>query len=171
MSAPAFDVAPLAAQAFPGFACGNGALDRYLSQQAATDVRRGHAACFLAVEAKSGKPAGYYTLSAVDILLPDLPEKLARGLRGRPLLPVARLGRLAVDRSFQGRGLGAALLVDAARRCLQSQVPVFALLSEARSLEAKTFCRRHGFLPLGSANGRLFAPLASFAALLNAPDL
>ena len=55
--------------------------------------------------------------------------------------PVAVLGRFAVDRSFQSRGLGRALLRDAAKRVLQAAdiVGIRGLIVHAISLEAKAF--------------------------------
>ncbi len=49
-------------------------------------------------------------------------------------MPVFRLGRLAVDKSMQGQGLGAQLLLSAGKRCIQAalQVGGVALLIDAK---------------------------------------
>jgi GNAT superfamily N-acetyltransferase len=59
------------------------------------------------------------------------------------------LGRLAIDRNWQGRGLGADLLRDAALRVLAAgeAIGVRAVLVHAISPEAKVFYERHGFRP------------------------
>jgi GNAT superfamily N-acetyltransferase len=57
-----------------------------------------------------------------------------------------------VDRAFQDRGLGAALLADAARRAL--------------SAAPAAFYRHHGFQPLASAPQSWFLPLATAAKAL-----
>ena len=64
-------------------------------------------------------------------------------------VPVALLGRLAVDRQWQGRGLGAALLRDAVLRVVGAAgtIGVRALLVHAISDEAKAFYERWGFRP------------------------
>ena len=64
-------------------------------------------------------------------------------------VPVMVIGRLAVASSFQGRGLGRALLRDAVLRTLQAAdiVGIRALLVHAVSEEAKRFYERCGFRP------------------------
>ncbi|MGN6032509.1 MAG: GNAT family N-acetyltransferase [Thermomicrobiales bacterium] len=151
------------------FSCGIEALDRYLKQQASQDVSRRAAACFVAVEADdaNGSVIGFYTLSASAIPLPDLPEALVKKLPRYPTVPVALIGRLAIDQRAQGRELGAALLGDAARRVVQADIMAYALVVDAKDANAEAFYAHHGFLPLPSASGsRLFLPLASIARAL-----
>ena len=133
-----------------GFTCGVAALDHYLARQASQDVRRRVSACYVAVEIASGKVAGYYTLAAAGVPLTGLPEELARGLPRYPSVPVARVGRLAVERSFHGQKLGGALLADAAVRAMRSEVAVFALVVDAKDEAAVAFYRHHGFETFGS---------------------
>jgi GNAT superfamily N-acetyltransferase len=100
------------------FRCGEDALDRYFQTQVTQDIRRHIANCFVAVEAIAGTIAAYYTISAASIPLVDLPPDETRRLPRYPTVPAVRIGRLAVDQRFHGRGLGAALLADAATRAL-----------------------------------------------------
>src|SRR5271157_5804280 len=92
------------------FHCGEEALDRYLRTQANQDIRRHVANCFVAIEAATGAIAAYYTLSAASIPVMDLPVDVSKRLPRYPTLPAVLIGRFAVDRAFQGRGLGAAVL-------------------------------------------------------------
>jgi len=108
-----------------GFSCGVEALDHYLARQAGQDMRRWVSACYVAVEAASGKIAGYYTLAAGGVPLNDLPPAMIKRLPRYLSVPVARVGRLAVDRAFHGRKLGGALLADAAMRAMRSEVAVW----------------------------------------------
>ena len=64
-------------------------------------------------------------------------------------IPVILLGRLAIDRSMQGRGLGGDLLRDAILRVLSAgeKIGARALLVHAISPQAKAFYERHGFKP------------------------
>jgi predicted N-acetyltransferase YhbS len=82
-------------------------------------------------------------------------------------IPVMPLARLAIDRRWQGRGLGAALLRDAALRTLQAAeiAGVRAMLVHAISAEAARFYRYFGFQP--AANSELTL-MASPSALLKA---
>src|SRR3954451_25442073 len=85
-----------------GFACGVEALDRYFRLQVTQDVRRRATTCYVALEAPGTRIAGYYTLAAAGIPLADLPGELAKRLPRYPSVPVARLGRLAVDQFYRG---------------------------------------------------------------------
>jgi GNAT superfamily N-acetyltransferase len=77
------------------------------------DIRRRATACCVVVKTASGRVAGYYTLAAVGIPLAEMPPELAKELPRYPSVPVARLGRLAVDQAYRGRKFGRALLWDA----------------------------------------------------------
>jgi GNAT superfamily N-acetyltransferase len=148
------------------FSCGVEALDRYFRQQAGQDVKRRLAACFVAVECETQRAVGYYTLSMTGVAIDDLPSDVARRFPRYPLVPAARLGRLAIDTSYRGRGLGGALLWDAARRTVRSDVAAFAVLVDAKDDDAVGFHRHHGFIPLARAPRTLFLPIAKVAARL-----
>jgi ribosomal protein S18 acetylase RimI-like enzyme len=153
-----------------GFHCGEEALDRYLQTQATQDVRRGIANCFVAVESATGHLAAFYTLSAASISVVELPPEVTKRLPRYPTLPAARIGRLAVDQRFQGRGLGASLLMNAADRTMHSAAAAFSLLVDAKNDGAAAFYRRHGFRPLVSQPLVFFLPLATAReALLRNP--
>jgi ribosomal protein S18 acetylase RimI-like enzyme len=145
------------------FSCGVEVLDQYLARQATQDIRRRVAACYVATEVASGRVAGYYTLAAGGVALTDLPEALSTKMPRYPSVPVARIGRLAVDQAFQGRQLGGALLADAALRAARSEVAVFALVVDAKDAAAEAFYRHHGFELFGNQAGRLIVSLKHFA--------
>jgi GNAT superfamily N-acetyltransferase len=107
-------------------------LARYLQTQATQDVRRHIANCFVASPLQSNAVAGYTTLSAASIPMTGLPAEQARKLPRYPVLPAALIGRLAVDRRYQGRQLGAALLFDAIARAIRADAAVFALVVDAK---------------------------------------
>lgn len=146
------------------FSCGVPALDQYFRAQVTQDVRRRATACYGAVEAATGKLAGYYTLAANGVPLAEMPEAFARRLPRYPSVPVARLGRLAVDAAYRGRQLGAMLLWDAAMRATRSEVVVFALVVDAKDDQAEAFYRHHDFVAFGSLPRQLIYPLANFVA-------
>jgi predicted GNAT family N-acyltransferase len=143
------------------FSCGVPALDRYFQKQVTQDVRRRATACYVAIEATIGKVAGYYTLAAAGIPLADMPPELAKRLPRYPSIPVARLGRLAVDYAYRGRKLGGALLWDAVQRSLRSEIGVFALVVDAKDAEVEGFYRHHGFVSFGSQPRQLILPLTN----------
>ena len=146
-----------------GFSCGVLPLDQYLTRQATQDIRRRVSACYLAVEVSSGKIAGYYTLAAGGVPLTDLPETLNKKLPRYPSVPVARIGRLAVDQAFHGKKLGGALLADAAVRASRSEVAVFAMVVDAKDETAEAFYRHHGFEAFGTQAKQMIVSLKHFA--------
>src|ERR1700690_1999164 len=123
------------------FRCGDDALDRYFQTQVTQDIRRRIANCFVAVETVTSNVAAWYTISAASIPLVDLPPDETKRLPRYPTVPAIRIGRLAVDQRFQGRGLGAALLADAASRTLKAEAPAFPLLVDAKNDQAIAFCQ------------------------------
>jgi GNAT superfamily N-acetyltransferase len=101
------------------FTCGEPTLDAYVRRYASQDVRRRIAQVFVAVAGTPESISGYYSLSAASFSREDLPPEMARRLPRYPI-PAAILGRLAVDRAYQGRGLGEFLLFDACERIFQA---------------------------------------------------
>ncbi len=143
------------------FGCGVPALDRYIREQAGQDVRRRISNCFVAVEQDTGVLAAYYTLAAASILVTSLPEEETKRLPRYPVLPATLIGRLAVDSRYQGRKLGAALIIDAVRRSARADPAAFTLLVDAKDEAAITFYRRHGFMSLAGRPATLFLPVAT----------
>jgi len=150
------------------FSCGAEALDRYLKQQARQDADKRVAAPFVSVRPPDGRVLGYYTLSASVLTLADLPDELTRKLPRYPQLPVTLLGRLAVDESTKGQGLGEHLLLDALHRSLvhADQIAAMAVVVDAKDEDAASFYRHFGFLPLQVQPSRLFVPMRLVAQLL-----
>jgi ribosomal protein S18 acetylase RimI-like enzyme len=147
------------------FSCGEEPLDRYFQSQVTQDARRRIANCFIAVETATDRVAAFYTISAAGIATVDLPQDEVKRLPRYPSLPAIRIGRLAVDRAFQGKGLGAAMLADAAHRAMQMEAAVFTLLVDAKSDAAVAFYRRYGFRPLETAPRSLFLSLGTAAKI------
>lgn len=142
------------------FNSGSKLLDDYFRNQVSQDIRRRITACFVATAQKQ-RIAGFYTLAAASILLSDLPDKIRKKLPRYPSVPAVRMGRLAVEQSFQGHGLGGALLADALLRASNSEIAAFALIVDAKNDSAAAFYQHHGFIALPNQPLILFLPLAS----------
>ncbi len=142
------------------FSCGKPTLDHYFRERAGQDQRRLVANCFVAV-LPDRRIAGFYTFSAADIPSSALAVDDQRRLPRYPALPAALIGRLALDKRFQGRGIGSAMIVDAGRRAMQSDPAVFALLVDAKDQGAADFYRHHDFRPFPDHPLRLFLPLTT----------
>ncbi len=162
-----FSIVPLdASRDRAGFTCGVEALDRYFREQVGQDIKRRATACYIAIDEATSKVAGYYTLAAAGVPLGELPESLVKRLPRYPSVPVARLGRLAVDLAYRGQKLGAAMLWDAVARSIRSEVAVAALVVDAKDETAEAFYRHFGFFNLEGEARRLVLPLVNLATRL-----
>ncbi len=149
------------------FSCGVEPLDRYLRELATQDVKRRVSNCFI-VRDDAGVIAGYYTFAATSLPLSELPADMSKRLPRYELMPAGLIGRLAVDKKFQGNRLGGALLMDAAARAARSDPAIFALLVDAKNDAAVAFYQRHGFQRFASKPATLFLPISAALDALNA---
>ena len=103
---------------------------------------------------------GYYAISTHRVAFEALSEEQAKGLP-RIDVPVILMGRLAVDASAQGKGLGSLLLIDALRRAqyLGDQVGIRAVEVDAIDDAAQAFYLRFGFTPLIDEPRHLYLPM------------
>lgn len=91
---------------------------------------------------------GYYAISTAMEERHALPgAKVRRGMPDK--VPLLLLGRLALDVSAQGQGLGADLLADAVCRCCAAAdiVGARAIIAHAIDDEAANFYSHYGFVP------------------------
>ena len=148
-----------------GFNSKVSALDNYFRQQVTQDARRNVARCFVALDSDE-RVAGYYILASASVPLNDLPTDLIKKLPRYPSIPAVRMGRLAVDRHFQGQRLGTGLLADALKRTLRAEIAAYALLVDAKDEGAAAFYRHHAFAPLPQSPLTLLLPLAIASKML-----
>ena len=132
------------------FESGSLPLDRYLREHASQDIKRRMATCFVAVNSETGELAGFYTITAASVALGDFDPEIVKKLPRYPVVPAVLMGRLAIDRSYQGQGLGSTLLGDALLRSSRAELGVFAMLVDAKDEAAQRFYERYGFTPLPS---------------------
>lgn len=125
------------------FECGVPELDDWLKRQAYRNEVSGASRTF--VVTAGGRVVGYYALANGAVSHQRATGRVRRNMP-EPI-PVMVLGRLAVDREFQGKGLGSALLRDALLRTLQASeiAGIRALLLHVLSDSAKHFYLHHGF--------------------------
>jgi len=152
-----------------GFDCGQPLLNQYLSRYARQNHESGASKTFVSVEtAGSAEILGFYSISPTSIEYERTPESIRRGL-ARHEVPLFRLGRLAVDLRFQGRGIGGDLLIRAAVRCMAAaeQVGGVALLVDAKDERSARWYTGYGGMPLADAPLSLIIPFASFRQALS----
>jgi ribosomal protein S18 acetylase RimI-like enzyme len=167
MPKPELQAQPLGAQHDrASFSCGVEPLDNYLKKQARQDIKKRVAAVFV-LTPDDKTIGGYYTLSQFSVDLGILPQETARRLPKYPVVPATLIGRLAVNASFRGQGIGELLLMDAFRRSLtlSKQIASAAVIVDAKDDRAMSFYRKYGFLELSRIPGRLFLPMATVEQL------
>ena len=125
-------------------------------------MRRRIAGCYVAIDKATSQIAGYYTIAATSMPLSDVSVEMVKKAPRYPLVPSVRLGRLAVARAYQGKGLGASLLIDAIERSLRSDIVAFAIVVDAKDEFGVAFYRHHGFEAFASVPMSLYLPLANF---------
>jgi GNAT superfamily N-acetyltransferase len=103
------------------------------------DLRRACATSFV-LSPKRGASSilGYYTLSSYGIDVGELPADVVKKLPRYPLIPATLLGRLAVDRRYQGQGVGEFLLMDALHRALvqSAEIGTAAVVVDEEALKS-----------------------------------
>ena len=155
-----------------GFDCGDGDLNGFLQLHARKSHEKGGAKTFLVIDdTDNTKILGFYSLSPASIAYERTPEIVKRGL-ARYEVPVFRLGRLAVDKSVQGEGLGGQLLLAAGRRGLYvaAEAGGVALLIDAKNERVAKWYASYGAVPLLDAPLSLLLPFKTIHAALAAAD-
>ena len=98
------------------------------------------------VENETESVHGFYTLSAAQIRLDDIPAKDSKKLAKYKNQPAIKLGRLAVHKDAQGQKLGTALLYDAMRRInKQREIGWITLVVDAKDENTRNFYLYHDF--------------------------
>jgi predicted GNAT family N-acyltransferase len=139
------------------FDCGRSPLNSWLQQLAGQYDRRDLARTYVAVRPGETKVCGYYAISNHQVGFDALSSSQSKGLPNIDI-PVVLLGRLAVDKTVQGRGLVEQLLVDALRRSLyvSQHIGVRAVEVDAIDEEARRFYLKYGFVSLLDDRRHLF---------------
>lgn len=107
------------------------------------------------------KVIAYYCLAAGAVSNADAPGRVRHNMPDP--IPVMVIGRLAVDRSKQGKGFGRVLVRDAVLRTLQAAeiAGIRAILVHAISEQARQFYESCGFTP---------SPIALMTLLVTVAD-
>jgi GNAT superfamily N-acetyltransferase len=150
------------------FDCGEEPLNEFLRRHARKSHERGGAKTFLAIDDADSKTIiGFYTLSPASVDYARTPEIVRRGL-ARHDVPGFQLARLAVDRRWQGRGIGGQLLLVAGRRCLLAATEVggVVLVIDAKNERVAAWYASYGAVSLLDAPLTLLLPLATVEAAL-----
>ncbi len=149
------------------FSCGKELLDNYLHKQANQDIKRKLSVCFVIKEKKTDLIKGYYTLSNNSIPLEFIPTEIQKKLpKSYKSIPTTLLGWLAIDKNFQGQGIGKYLLIDALKRSyeLSKKIGYFAVIVDPLDQDAQNFYSKYGFIKLADS-GKMFLPMKTIKQL------
>lgn len=138
------------------FTCGSDALDvwlKTLALKAEGRTARTYVSC------NGNAVIGYYCIATGSVARAAAPGNVRRNAPDP--IPVMIIGRLAVDRHHQGRGIGSAMLRDALRRVLQASevVGCGAVVVHAIDDSAGAFYAQHGFAEFPGGSRTMFLPL------------
>jgi GNAT superfamily N-acetyltransferase len=126
------------------FDCGEEALNRVLTRFALSNQQANASQTYTGLA--DATVIGFYTLVVGEVRYDDAPERLTKGLARYPV-PIMLLARLAIDKGWQGKGIGSGLLRDAVLRTLQAAdiAGIRALAVHAKNDAARAFYRRFNF--------------------------
>ncbi len=156
---------PLTAEhALGQFDSGVPSLDDWLRRRALPNQVAGASRTFVLTDA--GRVVAYYALAAGAVATDSAPGRFRRNMPDP--VPVVVLGRLAVAKSHQARGLGRGMFQDAVQRVIQASdaIGVRGLLVHALSDEAKAFYVGLGLTPSSIEPMTLMATIEDLKAAL-----
>lgn len=127
------------------FACGVDSLDHWLKQRALKNQASGASRTFVVCE--GSRVVAYYALASSAVATQAATGRLRRNMPDP--IPVVVLGRLAIDQSLQGSGMGRALVRDACLRVIAAAdaIGIRGMVVHALSATAQDFYERVGFDP------------------------
>lgn len=149
------------------FDCGKELLTHYLKTQAGQDFKRKLSVCFVLSENETNNIQGYYTLSNNSIALSSFPEHIQKKLpKSYTSVPTTLLGRLAIDKNHQGKGVGKILLIDALKRSyeISQEMGSFAVVVDPVDEEAEAFYKKYDFIKLPDS-GKMFIAMKTLQEL------
>ena len=143
------------------FCCGVDSMDNWLKQRAMKNQLTGASRTFVCCD-RDAKVLAYYSLASSSVATNTAPGRFRRNMPDP--IPVVVLGRLAVDQSLRGQGIGRALVRDAGLRVIQvaDTIGIRGMLVHALSDDARGFYLRVGFEP---------SPMDSMTLMMTLGDL
>lgn len=131
-------------------------------------MKRRLSVVFVLTKETDPKVLGYYTLTNDGIdkaLVPDeISKKMPPSYKN---FPVTLIGRLAVDKQYQGQDLGEKLLLHALKKCAdisKTQIGSMAVVTDPLNQKAVSFYEQYGFIMLPD-RGRMFLPMKTIDQL------
>ena len=138
------------------FDCGVEPLNTYIKQYALQNQKRDVARNYVIL--LENKVIAYYSLVYGGVVPEEMPQDMQVG---QYQVPIMLIGRMGVDKSQKGKGLGHAMVQDAALRAVQAAniAGLRALFVHAKDDAARAFYEHHGFIVCPADPLHLFFPL------------
>ena len=144
------------------FDCGYAELNTFLKEHSVSFMKR--KLCLVHVLVEDNIVVGFYTLSPFTLDVQSFPQKIARKYPKTMPFPCWLLGKLALDKKYQNKGLGEKLLMTAcerAARLSKEDAGGFCLVVDAKDQKAKNFYLKYGFIAFEDTPLRLYLPLSN----------
>ncbi len=158
------------------FSCGVEQVDNFFKRTANKLAAANNLRVFV-MTSPAGEVMGFYALNAHAVDYTELPDRYARTRPGHGSIPAAFISMIGVDRSHQGKGYGGDLLVDGLHRIAHAaaSIGIAVVMLDVldcghpdRVARRKALYEGYGFTALPSNPLRLFLPLATVMALVDA---
>jgi GNAT superfamily N-acetyltransferase len=154
------------AHATDEFDSGNAALDRWLRAESVRAQRAGIARTMVWTPPQDHTVRAYFSLTPTEVTRAAVGGGMSGGYSK---VPAYLLGRLALDRSLHGQGLGSELLHNALAVLVRASDAAGGRLIVVDAIDegAYSFYRHHGFTPVGGTQ-RLVMKVSTAGAALSA---
>ena len=148
------------------FDCGTPLLNEWLATMAGQQEKKYVARTFVLVDGAAQEIVlGFYTLAVSEVGHDAFPNPKKYPKR----VPVARLGRFAIEKSLQGKGYGEFLLLNALERVaeISQNAGIAAIVVDAKDMNAANYYRRYAFISTPDNPLQLLLPTATVLAIYN----
>jgi GNAT superfamily N-acetyltransferase len=148
-----------------GFQCGEETLDNWLRVRALVNMESAASRTYVICPMNSNQVIGYYAMCMGQIFSHEVIGSMRRNMPRQ--IPAVILGRLAIDKNWQGKGLGKALLYDAVQRSIRvaQEVSARLLIVHTLSPDAERFYSHYGFVRLPIETPTYALDLIKFATI------
>lgn len=159
---PAFTYLGAEPPAAGSFDCGEEELNEFIREDAHRFVKQGLCAVNLLIDTESSRIIGFYAISPLSIEAGKLSPRQREQYNVPFPIPAWLIGRLAVDKLYQDKHCGEALLISAMENIKKRAANGAGalIIVDAKNKKIKNFYKKYGFSSLPSSGLKLAYPIA-----------
>jgi len=149
------------------FDCGEEALNIFLQTLARQQQEKGISKTFVLVDLSMPETIiGFFSLMACEVVSDNLPLAFARKYPSKA--PGAKLARLAVDRTHQGKGYGQLMMIEAMKKAqlVAENIGIIGFFVDAKNHAARSYYEQFGFISFREQPLEMFLPMATLRQVL-----